>query len=112
MSHFRANELLGYPPDARLLIVNADDLGVYHAVNAAILRTITDGVVRSIDGWWPKRAADLRFLVSREARETVAAEGIILLDYRPLQAIWSRDRASSGIAHRAGRCGSPPRPAW
>jgi predicted glycoside hydrolase/deacetylase ChbG (UPF0249 family) len=48
---------------------------------------------RTIDGWWPKRAADLRFLVSREARETVAAEGIILLDYRPLQAIWERDRA-------------------
>jgi hypothetical protein len=31
--------------------------------------------------------------VSRQARETVAAEGIVLLDYRALQAIWSRDRA-------------------
>ena len=48
---------------------------------------------RAIDGWWAKRAADLRFLVSREARETVAAEGIVLLDYRPLQAIWDRNRA-------------------
>jgi chitin disaccharide deacetylase len=48
---------------------------------------------RAIDGWWPKRVADLRFLVSREARETVAAEGIVLLDYRALQAIWNRDRA-------------------
>ena len=47
---------------------------------------------RAIDGWWPKRAADLRFLVSRQARETVAAEGIILLDYRALQAIWAGDR--------------------
>ena len=47
---------------------------------------------RAIDGWWAKRAADLRFLVSREARETVAAEGIVLLDYRALQAIWARDR--------------------
>ena len=47
---------------------------------------------RAIDSWWAKRAADLRFLVSREARETVAAEGIVLLDYRPLQAIWARDR--------------------
>jgi chitin disaccharide deacetylase len=43
----RANELLGYPPDARLLIVNADDFGMYHAVNAGILRAITEGVVRS-----------------------------------------------------------------
>jgi chitin disaccharide deacetylase len=47
---------------------------------------------RAIDGWWAKRAADLRFLVSREARETVAAEGIVLLDYRALQAVWNRDR--------------------
>jgi predicted glycoside hydrolase/deacetylase ChbG (UPF0249 family) len=47
---------------------------------------------RAIDGWWAKRAADLRFLVSREARETVAAEGIVLLDFRALQAIWNRDR--------------------
>ena len=48
---------------------------------------------RAIDGWWAKRAADLQFLVSREAWETVAAEGIVLLDYRALQAIWDRDRA-------------------
>ncbi|MDF2761100.1 MAG: ChbG/HpnK family deacetylase, partial [Thermomicrobiales bacterium] len=47
---------------------------------------------RAIDGWWARRAADLRFLMSREARETVAAEGIVLLDYRPLRAIWARDR--------------------
>jgi predicted glycoside hydrolase/deacetylase ChbG (UPF0249 family) len=43
----RTNELLGYPPDARLLIVNADDFGMSHAVNAAVLRAITDGIVRS-----------------------------------------------------------------
>jgi predicted glycoside hydrolase/deacetylase ChbG (UPF0249 family) len=48
---------------------------------------------RAIDSWWSKRAADLRFLVSREARETVAAEGIVLLDYRALQVIWARGRA-------------------
>jgi predicted glycoside hydrolase/deacetylase ChbG (UPF0249 family) len=43
----RANELLGYPQDARLLIVNADDFGVYHAVNAGILETLTNGVATS-----------------------------------------------------------------
>jgi chitin disaccharide deacetylase len=48
---------------------------------------------RAIDGWWSKRAADLRFLMSRQARETVAAEGVVLLDYRPLQVIWDRNRA-------------------
>jgi chitin disaccharide deacetylase len=55
---------------------------------------------RAIDRWWRKRAADLRFLVSREARETVAAEGIILLDYRSLQVVWERDRAPTHVARR------------
>jgi predicted glycoside hydrolase/deacetylase ChbG (UPF0249 family) len=56
---------------------------------------------RAIDSWWSKRAADLRFLVSREARETVAAEGIILLDYRPLQQVWSRQRMRCSVADPA-----------
>ncbi len=41
------NSLLGYPADARLLIINADDFGMCHAINAAIVQTLTAGVVRS-----------------------------------------------------------------
>lgn len=41
------NQRLGYPDDARLLIINADDLGMCHAINAAIFRALKDGVVRS-----------------------------------------------------------------
>lgn len=41
------NELLGYPADARLLMVNADDLGMFHAVNAAIFATLQAGIVTS-----------------------------------------------------------------
>lgn len=41
------NRLLGYPPDARLLIINADDFGMCSAVNDAIIRTLREGVVRS-----------------------------------------------------------------
>lgn len=48
MAHERqTNRLLGYPDDARLLIVNADDFGMCHAVNEAILRTLLDGVATS-----------------------------------------------------------------
>jgi chitin disaccharide deacetylase len=42
-----ANELLGYPADARLLIINADDYGMCHAINDAILRSLKEGVVCS-----------------------------------------------------------------
>src|SRR5947207_15090551 len=41
------NKLLGYPEDARLLIINADDFGMCHAINEAIFRTLKEGVVRS-----------------------------------------------------------------
>ncbi|WP_433343569.1 polysaccharide deacetylase family protein [Micromonospora sp. CA-111912] len=40
----RSSELLGFPPDARLLIVNLDDFGMYHAVNAAVVRSIEEGI--------------------------------------------------------------------
>jgi len=42
-----ANKLLGYPADARLLIINADDFGMCHSINAAILRSLREGIVRS-----------------------------------------------------------------
>jgi predicted glycoside hydrolase/deacetylase ChbG (UPF0249 family) len=42
-----ANRLLGYPEDARLLIVNADDFGMCHAINAATLQALQAGVVTS-----------------------------------------------------------------
>jgi predicted glycoside hydrolase/deacetylase ChbG (UPF0249 family) len=43
----QTNRLLGYPADARLLIVNADDFGMCHAVNEAIFRTLKEGIARS-----------------------------------------------------------------
>jgi len=43
----QTSRLLRYPPDARLLILNADDFGMCHAVNAAIVRVLKAGVVRS-----------------------------------------------------------------
>jgi hypothetical protein len=51
MPNTRANEVLGYPPDARLRILNADDFGMYQAVNAAIFDTLTAGAeAQAIDG--------------------------------------------------------------
>src|SRR5205085_10076690 len=43
----QSNRLLGYPDDARLLIINADDFGRSHACNAGILRSLQEGVVSS-----------------------------------------------------------------
>jgi predicted glycoside hydrolase/deacetylase ChbG (UPF0249 family) len=40
-------EQLGYPPDAKLLIIHADDLGVTHSVNAASIKALESGAVNS-----------------------------------------------------------------
>jgi chitin disaccharide deacetylase len=42
-----ASNLLGFPTDARVLIINADDFGMYHAVNIAVVRSIEEGVASS-----------------------------------------------------------------
>jgi hypothetical protein len=39
---------------------------------------------------WQVRKADFDFLVSQQARDIVAAEGIVLVDYRALQQVWRR----------------------
>ncbi|HET9914504.1 MAG TPA: polysaccharide deacetylase family protein [Anaerolineales bacterium] len=47
MNKGQTNRLLGYPADARLLIINADDFGMCHAVNEAVFRALNEGVLRS-----------------------------------------------------------------
>ena len=53
----RSSELLGFPPDARVLIVNCDDLGMHHAVNAAVVASIEQGIATSCSLMAPCPAA-------------------------------------------------------
>ncbi|MEV6346284.1 polysaccharide deacetylase family protein [Actinoplanes sp. NPDC051851] len=43
----RASELLGYPPEARVLLINCDDFGMSTGINAAVVAAIEDGVAAS-----------------------------------------------------------------
>jgi chitin disaccharide deacetylase len=76
-----ANGILGYGDDARLLIVNADDLGMSKSVNDAIFRAIREGVVRSTSLMVP----------GPEAREAMRRlrDDPVLLSYAPLQEVWA-----------------------
>jgi predicted glycoside hydrolase/deacetylase ChbG (UPF0249 family) len=51
------NELLGHPPGTRLLLVNADDFGMYDAVNEAVVRSIEEGIAASCSLMTPCPAA-------------------------------------------------------
>jgi predicted glycoside hydrolase/deacetylase ChbG (UPF0249 family) len=58
-------ERLGYPPDAKLLIVHADDLGMAHSVNQASIKGLESGLVSSASimipcPWLPEIAAYAR----------------------------------------------------
>jgi len=54
-------EKLGFPRDAKLLIVHADDVGVTHSVNAATIKGLESGLVNSLSlmvpcPWFPEIA--------------------------------------------------------
>jgi predicted glycoside hydrolase/deacetylase ChbG (UPF0249 family) len=54
-------ERLGYPPDTKLLVVHADDLGETHAVNAATIKALEKGTINSASlmvacPWFPEMA--------------------------------------------------------
>jgi chitin disaccharide deacetylase len=58
-------ERLGYPADAKLLIVHADDLGMAHSVNRASIKGLESGLVSSASimipcPWLPQIAAYAR----------------------------------------------------
>jgi predicted glycoside hydrolase/deacetylase ChbG (UPF0249 family) len=42
-----SSELLGFPPDARVLVVNCDDFGMYQAINTAVVDSIEQGIASS-----------------------------------------------------------------
>jgi hypothetical protein len=54
-------EKLGFAPDARILIVHADDVGMTHSVNAATVKALESGLVNSASimvpcPWFPEVA--------------------------------------------------------
>ena len=52
-----SSELLGFAPDARVLIVNCDDFGMHDAVNAAVVESIENGIASSCSLMVPGPAA-------------------------------------------------------
>jgi predicted glycoside hydrolase/deacetylase ChbG (UPF0249 family) len=40
-------ELLGFAPNARLLIISADDFGMSHSVNEGVIHSIQEGIAVS-----------------------------------------------------------------
>ncbi|MGW3229198.1 ChbG/HpnK family deacetylase [Kitasatospora sp. NPDC001095] len=52
-----ANHLLGHPPEARLLLLNCDDLGLDESVNLAVIDAVRNGIAASCSLMTPCAAA-------------------------------------------------------
>jgi predicted glycoside hydrolase/deacetylase ChbG (UPF0249 family) len=104
MTPGQTNRLLGYSPDARLLIINADDFGFCNAINEAIIRSLQAGVVRSTSLMMPCPWAlhAIHFLTDHPEIPFGVHLTIISdpLDYR-WGPVASRERVSS-LVDRAG----------
>src|SRR5712691_5551903 len=61
-----SSELLGFAPDARVLIVNCDDFGMHDAVNAGVVESIEDGIASSCSLMAPCPAAANAMRLLRE----------------------------------------------
>jgi len=62
-----SSELLGFTPDARVLIMNCDDFGMHDAINAAVIDSIENGVASScsVMAPCPAAASAIRLLKER-----------------------------------------------
>jgi predicted glycoside hydrolase/deacetylase ChbG (UPF0249 family) len=88
----QTNRLLGYPADARLLLINADDFGMCHAINEAIFRTLTDGLVRSTTlmvpcPWALELLAQVK-LDELEAEFRAQIEAVLAAQLKPTHLDW------------------------
>src|SRR3569623_809577 len=79
----QTNERVGYPADARLLIVNADDFGMCHAINAATLRALQEGIVSSTSLMTPCPWARHAMQLLKEHPEISFAVHLTLISEHP-----------------------------
>lgn len=81
--HRVTNRLLGYPDDARLLLLNADDFGMYDDVNDGVVRALTEGIVRSTSLMVPCPGASRAIKWLREHPETPFAVHLSIVNDIP-----------------------------
>jgi len=62
-------QLLGFPAEARVLILNCDDLGMHESINAAVLAAVQQGVASSTSLMVPCPAARAAMRLLRDAPE-------------------------------------------
>lgn len=77
------DKMARYEQLLRELPAGLNEWAVHPGLDTAELRAIEPGGKRI-------RQTDFDFLMSQAVQDIVKAEGIILLDYRALQVIWSR----------------------
>jgi predicted glycoside hydrolase/deacetylase ChbG (UPF0249 family) len=81
----RSSELLGFPPGARVLIVNCDDLGMDRSLNAAVVESIERGIATSCSLMVPCPAAAHAIQLLRDRPGIPFGVHLTLVCERPLR---------------------------
>lgn len=56
----------------------------------AVHPALADDDAQVIAGGWPVRRTDYEFLTSPHTHEVLRQEGIVVIDYRPIQQAWTK----------------------
>ena len=99
----RARQLPTRPRREASLLRAAPARATGRAQRWAVHPSLGDDGSRALEpATWRVRKTDLDFLVSAEARDVLDQEGIVLLDFRALQKVWSRFACNSASAKPLG----------
>jgi len=105
----RSNERLGFPAEARLLIVNVDDVGLYAGANRAAVEAIEAGIASSCSLMVPAPGAPAAMHLLRERPQIPFGIHLTLIcDFpsHPWAPVAPKERVPS-LLDRAGRLYSP-----
>ncbi|GAA1385152.1 carbohydrate deacetylase [Pseudonocardia kongjuensis] len=109
-----SSELLGFGPADRVLLVNADDLGMHPAINEAVFAGLADGIVRSTSLMTVCPGTEQALAMLRRRADTPAGVHLTLVrdrpgdDWRPTAPV---ERVAS-LVDATGRFPEQTSPSW
>ncbi|MCX4907866.1 polysaccharide deacetylase family protein [Streptomyces sp. NBC_00878] len=93
-----ASELLGFTADARVLVVNCDDFGMHHGINAAVVQAIESGIAGSCSLMVPCPGAGEAMRLLRERPDVAFGVHLALVCEAGVRGGWGPVATKADVA--------------